>query len=86
MNERKIAIPTYLKELYIDSIDYFAKNNNRINTDDNTKNTKNQILNHIAGLEPLFEKITKGEVKTEIENGTKKTIQEIFYKSLKNKY
>ena len=46
MNERKIARPTYLKEFYIDSIDYLAKNNNRINTDDNTKNTKNQILNY----------------------------------------
>ena len=79
MNERKIAIPTYLKEFYIDSIDYLAKNNNRINTDDNTKTTKKEILNHIAGLDPLFEKITKGEVKTKIENGTKKTIQEIFY-------
>ena len=56
MNERKIAIPTYLKEFYIDSIDYFAKNNNRINTDDNTKTTKKEILNHIAGLDPLFEK------------------------------
>jgi hypothetical protein len=43
-------------------------------------------LDYIARLDPLFEKITKGEVKTEIENGTKKTIQEIFYKSLKNKY
>ena len=48
-------------------------------TDDNTKTTKKEILNHIAGLDPLFEKITKGEVKTKIENGTKKTIQEIFY-------
>ena len=46
MNERKIAIPTYLKEFYIDSIDYFAKNNNRINTDDNTKTTKKEILTH----------------------------------------
>ena len=79
MNERKIAIPTYLKEFYIDSIDYLAKNNNRINTDDYTKTTKNEILKHIAGLYPLFEKITKGEVKTIIENGTKKTIQEINY-------
>ena len=79
MKEREIDIPTYLKEFYIDSIDYLAKNNNRINTDDNTKTTKKEILNHIAGLDPLFEKITKGEVKTKIENGTKKTIQEIFY-------
>ena len=92
MNERKIAIPTYLKEFYIDSIDYFAKNNNRINTDDNTKNTKNQILDHIARLDPLFEKITKGEVKTEIENGTKKKLSRKFFiplmekQSLKNKY
>jgi len=54
MNERKIAIPTYLKEFYIDSIDYLAKNNNRINTDDNTKTTKKEILNHIAGLDPQF--------------------------------
>ena len=79
MNEREIDIPTNLKEFYIDSIDYEAENNNRINTDDNTKTTKKEILNHIAGLDPLFEKITKGEVKTKIENGTKKTIQEIFY-------
>ena len=79
MKERKIDIPTYLEEFYIDSIDYFAKNNNRINTDANTIKTKNEILNHIAGLDPLFEKIKKGEVKTKIENGTKKTIQEIFY-------
>ena len=78
MNERKIAIPTYLKEFYIDSIDYFAKNNNRINTDDNTKTTKKEILNHIAGLDPLFEKITKGEVKTKIENGTKKLSRKFF--------
>ena len=48
MNERKIDIPTYLKEFYIDSIDYFAKNNNRINTDDNTKTTKKEILKHMT--------------------------------------
>ena len=73
MNERNIKVPTYLKEFYIDSIDYLAKNNNRINTDDNTKTTKKEILNHIAGLDPLFENIQKGEVKTII------TLQEILY-------
>ena len=46
MNERKIAIPTYLKEFYIDSIDYEAENNNQINTDANTEKTKNEILDH----------------------------------------
>ena len=56
MKKRKIDIPNYLEEFYIDSIDYFAKNNNRINTDANTIKTKNEILNHIAGLDPLFEK------------------------------
>ena len=55
MKEREIDIPTYLKEFYIDSIDYEAKNNNRINTDANTKTTKNEILKHIEGLDPLFE-------------------------------
>jgi len=79
MEERKIDKPTNLKEFYIDSIDYFAKNNNRINTDANTIKTKNEILDHIAGLDPLFEKITKGKVKIKTENGTKKTIQEITY-------
>ena len=79
MNERKIAIPTYLKEFYIDSIDYFAKNNNRINTDDNTKTTKKEILKPHCRVRSVIWKITKGEVKTKIENGTKKTIQEIFY-------
>ena len=80
MKERKIDIPTYLEEFYIDSIDYFAKNNNRINTDANTIKTKNEILNHIAGLDPLFEKITKGK-KSKDKNWEwyKKTIQEITY-------
>ena len=91
MKERKIDIPTYLEEFYIDSIDYFAKNNNRINTDANTIKTKNEILNHIAGLDPLFEKITKGKVKTKIENGTKKLSRKLLIPlvtkhSLKNKY
>ena len=87
----KEKVPTYLKEFYIDSIDYEAENNNRINTDDNTKTTKNEILNHIAGLDPLFEKITKGKVKTKIENGTKKKLSRkliiplVTKHSLKNK-
>ena len=79
MNERKIDIPNYLKEFYIDSIDYEFANNDQINMDDNTKSTKNEILKCIEKLDPLFEKLQKGEVKTKIENGTKKTIQEIFY-------
>ena len=32
MKARKIDIPNYLKEFYIDSIDYEAENNNQINT------------------------------------------------------
>ena len=79
MKERKIDIPNYLKEFYIDSIDYEFANNDQINMDDNTKSTKNEILKCIEKLDPLFEKLQKGEVKTKIENGTKKTIQEIFY-------
>jgi hypothetical protein len=68
MNERNIKVSTYLKEFYIDSIDYEAENNNQINTDANTITTKNEILNHIYELDPLFEKILKGELKTKIEN------------------
>ena len=44
MNERNIKVPTYLKEFYIDSIDYEAKNNNQINTDANTKSTKTKNI------------------------------------------
>ena len=46
MNERNIKVHTYLKEFYIDSIDYEAENNNQINTDANTEKTKNEILDH----------------------------------------
>ena len=66
----KEKVPTYLKEFYIDSIDYEAENNNQINTDANTEKTKNEILD---------QNIQKGEVQTKTENGTKKTLQGIFY-------
>ena len=33
MNERNITVPTKLKEFYIDSIDYEAEDNNKINTE-----------------------------------------------------
>ena len=80
MNERNIKVHTYLKEFYIDSIDYEAENNNQINTDANTEKTKNEILDHIKKLDELFENIQKGEVQTKTENGAKKkTLQEIFY-------
>ena len=72
MNERNIKVHTYLKEFYIDSIDYEAENNNQINTDANTEKTKNEILDHIKKLDELFENIQKGEVQTKTENGTKK--------------
>ena len=75
----KEKVPTYLKEFYIDSIDYEAENNNQINTDANTEKTKNEILDHIKKLDELFENIQKGEVQTKTENGTKKTLQGIFY-------
>ena len=44
MNERNIKVHTYLKEFYIDSIDYEAENNNQINTDANTEKTKNELI------------------------------------------
>ncbi len=75
----KEKVPTYLKEFYIDSIDYEAENNIQINTDANTEKTKNEILDHIKKLDELFENIKKGEVQTKTENGTKKTLQGIFY-------
>jgi len=50
----KEKVPTYLKEFYIDSIDYEAENNNQINTDANTEKTKNEILDHIKKLDELL--------------------------------
>ena len=79
MNERNIKVHTYLKEFYIDSIDYEAENNNQINTDANTEKTKNEILDHIKKLDELFENIQKGEVQTKTENGTKKKLCRKFF-------
>ena len=80
MNERNIKVPTYLKEFYIDSKDYEAENNNQINTDANTEKTKNEILDqYIEKLNELFENIQKGEVKTIIENNTKKLSRKFLY-------
>ena len=47
MNDRNIKVPTYLKEFYIDSIDYEAKNNNQINTYAILKVQKQKILYQI---------------------------------------
>ena len=79
MNERNIKVHTYLKEFYIDSIDYEDENNNQINTDANTEKTKNEILDHIKKLDELFENIQKGEVQTKTENGTKEKLCRKFF-------
>ena len=59
MNERNIKVPTYLKEFYIDSIDYEAKNNNQINTDANTKSTKTKNIRPDLKISSIIWKNTK---------------------------
>ena len=63
MNERNIKVYTYLKEFYIDSIDYEDENNNQINTDANNKSTKKRNIRPDRKIRSIILKNTKRRIK-----------------------